>query len=259
MSNVHIEREKQEYVRLKAMAASAPPPSAKVKPATSRGHYDAQVHEGQRVSRRAAEGFPAEGQPAPSFLDNKHYQGFANNIAIPMVEQAVGDGALRIVGESFFALKSYAAYKSIFRLGEASNEEAMMVYNGVKNGHLPSDYGNGLNLGRTRLTDAQMLEMTDVHGVEFAQTYTAGAGKNGGGGFYNLYSGTRSAVDVPVGSDVYLINHTHPGGTAAPSVFDIDYLKLANGAGSSQKSSIILPAGKKPVRFNVNTPANGAE
>ena len=104
-----------------------------------------------------------------------------------------------------------------------------------------------------------MNALTNEYDIEFAQTYTAGSGKNGGGGFYSLYSGTKEHVNVPIGENVFLINHTHPGGTTSPSNYDIYYLFRTKKAGSPQETSVILPKGKGPVKFNKDTPANGKE
>ncbi len=98
--------------------------------------------------------------------------------------------------------------------------------------------------------------MTNEHGIEFAQTYELGGGKNGGGDDYFLYSGNRNSVSLPVNRNTMLVNHTHPESTLKPSEHDINYLLEATKAGSPQKSSVILPAnGSGPVRFNANTEA----
>ena len=70
---------------------------------------------------------------------------------------------------------------------------------------------------QNRLTPDQMMFLTDKYGVEFAQVYTLGLGKNGRNGKYYLFSGTRNSVNIPVNASIILPNHTHPGGTACPS------------------------------------------
>ena len=141
-------------------------------------------------------------------------------------------------------------------LGEIG-EDARRVVDAIEGGTLPGS--GGAFIGDSRLSNEAMQQFSDQYGVEFAQIYTAGPGKNGGGGFYTLYSGTEKTVNVPFGEDIFLINHTHPGGTVSPSIHDINYLKKAEAAGSPQKSSVILPKNKPPVKFNKNTPANGTE
>lgn len=140
-------------------------------------------------------------------------------------------------------------------LGEAG--QGLRVFDVVMDGGLPGS--SGAFLGGSRLSVFQMEALTVEHGVEFAQVYSAGLGKSGGGGFYTLYSGTRSAVSVPLGAGEFLINHTHPGGTTAPSIFDINYLRQAQIMGSPQKSSAIIPVGNPTTRFSIKTPANGIE
>lgn len=100
-----------------------------------------------------------------------------------------------------------------------------------------------------RLTDEEMVFLTKEYGVEFAQVYEYGSGKNGRGGKYYVYSGTINSVIVPVRKDVMLINHTHPGGTASPSQADRELLISLSLSGSPQRSSSIIPIGKQTVRF----------
>lgn len=62
-----------------------------------------------------------------------------------------------------------------------------------------------------RLSPEQMMFLTEKYEVEFAQVYELGPGRNGGGGQYYIYSGTRRSVTVPISSTTILISHTHPG------------------------------------------------
>lgn len=66
-------------------------------------------------------------------------------------------------------------------------------------------------------------------------------------------------IRSPATANDMLINHTHPGGTMTPSVFDIDYLIDVQSKGSPQKSSVILPKDKPAVKFDKNTKPNGKE
>ena len=100
-----------------------------------------------------------------------------------------------------------------------------------------------------RLTDREMIFLTQEYGVEFAQVYEYGPGKNGRGGKYYVYSGTINSVQVPVRKDIMLINHTHPGGTAHPSKEDKDLLVYYSLSGSPQKTSAIIPLGKTKIHF----------
>ena len=102
---------------------------------------------------------------------------------------------------------------------------------------------------KNRLTDQQMMYLTNKYDVEFAQVYQLGSGKNGSGGKYYIYSGTKNSVIIPVNSRTILINHTHPGGTEYPSDRDKKLMALISSAGSPQKTSSILPRGKKAVKF----------
>ncbi len=67
---------------------------------------------------------------------------------------------------------------------------------------------------------------------------------NGAGGKYFVYSGDISSVPIPIDKDVILINHTHPGGTAAASPADRRVLQYLADSGSPQRSSEIIPVGK---------------
>ena len=107
----------------------------------------------------------------------------------------------------------------------------------------------GIQMSR-RLTTDEMTFLTQEYGVEFAQVYRYGNGVNGGGGQYYLYSGTINRVTVPIGNDIMLINHTHPGGTASPSSADKLLLGRYQQLGSPQRSSEIIPIGKENIRFN---------
>ena len=102
---------------------------------------------------------------------------------------------------------------------------------------------------KKRLTDKQMSFLTEEYDVEFAQVYELGSGKNGRGGTYKIYSGNANSVTIPVNSRTILINHTHPGGTAKPSNKDLQLLALIKQAGSPQKTSAIIPIGKKTIKF----------
>ncbi len=102
---------------------------------------------------------------------------------------------------------------------------------------------------KKRLTDQQMMYLTNKYDIEFAQVYQLGPGKNGRGGKYYIYSGVKDSVIIPVSNKTILINHTHPGGTAYPSNRDKKLMELLSSAGSPQKTSSILPRGKKAVKF----------
>lgn len=111
---------------------------------------------------------------------------------------------------------------------------------------LPGAHGYQI---KNRLTDKQMEYLTNEHGVEFAQVYQLGPGKNGGGGKYFIYSGNKNSVLVPVNKNTILINHTHPGGTASPSKQDMKLLAMYAQQGSPQKTSAIIPSGKDTIKF----------
>ena len=102
-----------------------------------------------------------------------------------------------------------------------------------------------------RLSADQMMFLTEKYGVEFALVYKLGKGKNGGGGQYHLFSGTRNSVDIPVTASTILISHTHPGGTAYPSRQDKRLMSYLAAKGSPQRTSSIVPSGKRTVRFTL--------
>ncbi|WP_213507886.1 peptidoglycan-binding domain-containing protein [Paenibacillus faecis] len=103
-----------------------------------------------------------------------------------------------------------------------------------------------------RLTPKEMDQLTQDYGVEFAQVYLIGPGKNGEGGYYKLFSGVHNRVNVPLGKNIILISHTHPRGTARPSPDDLILMELLEQAGSPQRTSQIVPVGKDPVYFDKN-------
>lgn len=106
---------------------------------------------------------------------------------------------------------------------------------------------SGMRIPR-RLTPEQMMFLTDKYEVEFAQVYELGPGRNGGGGQYYIYSGTRRSVTVPISSTTILISHTHPGGSAVPSRKDMQLMALLAHVGSPQRISAIVQKGKKVVK-----------
>lgn len=121
--------------------------------------------------------------------------------------------------------------------------------NGEKNidfNKLPGSTGYQI---KNRLTDGQMEFLTNEYGVEFAQVYQFGSGRNGGGGKYYIYSGTINSVTVPVNKYTMLINHTHPGGTAFPSRKDLKLMEMYAQFGSPQRTSAIIPIGKATIKF----------
>ena len=106
-------------------------------------------------------------------------------------------------------------------------------------------YGSIFELGSKRLSDAQMAELSNRYGIEFAQFYTAGAGKNGAGGVYHLVSGSVNKVPVlKIADDVFLINHTHPGGSLFASKADRAVLEAMKAVGNPQRTSSIIGAGE---------------
>ena len=102
-----------------------------------------------------------------------------------------------------------------------------------------------------RLTIGEMTYLTKEYGVEFAQVYHLGPGKNGGGGVYILYSGDISSVNIApsISPDTILINHTHPGGTPWLSSADMRLLGFLKDIGSPQNISQIIPIGKEYTIF----------
>lgn len=133
----------------------------------------------------------------------------------------------------------------------ALGEDVFVRYmpNGEKNidfSKLPGSKGIQV---KKRLTDKQMMFLTNEYGIEFAQVYERGPGKNGRGGKYKIYSGTVDTVHIPVNSNTILINHTHPNGSMRPSKKDLKLMAFMKKVGSPQNTSSILPLGKKAVKF----------
>ena len=95
-----------------------------------------------------------------------------------------------------------------------------------------------------------MNELTQKYGVEFAQVYIYGKGKNGGGGKYYLFSGDDHSVMIPLRGDLMLISHTHPRGTAYASEADLKLLSYLKQVGYPQNTSTIYPIGGKPVKYD---------
>ena len=104
-----------------------------------------------------------------------------------------------------------------------------------------------------RLSTSEMTYLTKEYGVEFSQVYQLGSGIHGRGGKYFVYSGSYKSVRVPVRNDLMLINHTHPRGTAYPSLADKEVLEKFELAGSPQRVSEIIPIGKNTtIKFDKN-------
>ncbi|MFC4158792.1 hypothetical protein [Chitinimonas lacunae] len=130
------------------------------------------------------------------------------------------------------------------------------------------------------------MNLAEKHKVEFATTYTLGPGKNGGGGYYTLYSGGPDSVSFgELAGNKILINHVHPGGTPVASgyymngagerVFSPTATDISSGAvtwkgdqaalqklidaGSPQRTSVIIPAEGRggiyqpPFRFSTTS------
>ena len=100
-------------------------------------------------------------------------------------------------------------------------------------------------------TDKFITELTLEFGVEFAGIFTMIDNH------YFIYPGTSDSINIPIGAAPkfeILLKHSHPSGTAMPSIHDINWLIDAQQDGSPQKKSIILPSGKKRITFNRNSP-----
>ena len=87
-----------------------------------------------------------------------------------------------------------------------------------------------------------------------------GPGKNGGGGTYYFLQGGHASVRIPIGSNVRLINHTHPhrhfDGSLAPlkaSRADQNVLRALQRAGSPQRTSQVVPEVEAPFKFNTQS------
>ncbi|WMX17595.1 hypothetical protein [Aureispira sp. CCB-E] len=104
----------------------------------------------------------------------------------------------------------------------------------------------GWNLGKVGLTDQQMLSLANSQPVEFALVYTMGAGKNGRGGFYTLYSGTQTGVYLgELTKRTIVIGHTHPYGVRLiGSSADHIFMKKLFSLGSPQKFTKIYGHGQ---------------
>ncbi|HLL36287.1 MAG TPA: hypothetical protein VK545_20940 [Streptomyces sp.] len=89
-----------------------------------------------------------------------------------------------------------------------------------------------------------MENLTIKHGVEFAVIYRLGPGPKGTGGQCFLYSGIHNRVEVPFRGDSILVYHSHPRGSVRPSDQDKALLGLFEAAGSSMRSSMIVPVGR---------------
>ena len=110
----------------------------------------------------------------------------------------------------------------------------------------------GWNIGKSRLSDTELRSLSRQFDREFALVYRMGSGKNGGGGNYWLYSGSK--YRVPIGhldSKTILIAHTHPfGAFLRPS--KLDYVLIKNLNISGQKSSKILHQDGRTAIFTLD-------
>ncbi len=101
-----------------------------------------------------------------------------------------------------------------------------------------------------RLTVDEMAALQREFGREFALVYRTGAGRNGGGGTYWLYSGATNSVKTDVGSNIRLIYHTHPKeGEYGPSPEDVDFINHLRNKGSPQNVSRVIEHDGSVIRF----------
>jgi hypothetical protein len=87
--------------------------------------------------------------------------------------------------------------------------------------------------------------------------YVRGPGRNGGGGHYELFSGTFDRVQTKLLPGYYDIYHTHPRGSRFASPQDMRYLealiKIQQDSGiPMQESSRVIPVNRgAPFRYSV--------
>ena len=109
-----------------------------------------------------------------------------------------------------------------------------------------------------RLTPAEMATLQRQHGVEFVQIYVTGPGRSGGGGTYYLIRGGPTGARVPIGSNIRVINHTHPTvhpttGTRVPrrpSAVDRSMMRQLRQSGSPQRQSQIVTEDGHTINFS---------
>jgi hypothetical protein len=110
---------------------------------------------------------------------------------------------------------------------------------------IPTRTGTATRLDR-RLSNADLAELHRQEGVEFAQIYLTGPGRNGGGGQTLLIRGNDRGVRIPVGPNVRIINHSHPrmlDGSVVPlraSLPDRQTMEALRRSGSPQRLSRIV-------------------
>lgn len=111
----------------------------------------------------------------------------------------------------------------------------------------------GLQIGR-RLNDGEMEGLQLAFNREFALIYEVGAGRNGGGGQYLLFSGEKAKVWFPARGDYRWISHSHPAGFAQhASAADQNWLRLMQKNGNPQQTSRVVPLDGPAFQFNVNS------
>lgn len=101
-----------------------------------------------------------------------------------------------------------------------------------------------------RLNTEQMIFLTQKYGIEFAQVYVLGKGKNGSGDKYFIYSGDDHSVHFPLSKNIILINHTHPRGSAKPSKNNLKLIRYLSQLGSSQHMTEIIQFVRKMLYLN---------
>jgi hypothetical protein len=110
-----------------------------------------------------------------------------------------------------------------------------------------------------------MESISRTFGREFSLQYVAGPGRNGGGGTYELFSGTFGNVRAPSNQGQFgrfWIYHTHASGSGHASGYRNSAGDLIQGDqfvlwrmrvnGSPQNISIIIPVGEEPFGFDVD-------
>ena len=160
----------------------------------------------------------------------------------------IGAGVKRAAGSWIARIAAKAAANDVSSIASAEESSAIrgLLYGGRVGENLPGSEGVALP---GRPSAQELANLSAKHDVEFAVTYRLGPGKNGGGGQYFLFSGTRGQVTIPIGPNIIFIAHTHPGGTAFASPADLRVLARLRLLGSSQRSSVVIPVGKNPVRY----------
>jgi RHS repeat-associated protein len=168
-------QELKMQVLQQAMMAAAKRPQPQFQRAPIYTPYEQEIHETIRIQKLSDAGYNADGTPKPltRLAENKTWNNFSNNIALPMVTTAAGDGLFKLGGKVVTYLAGDVSGTTISQvseivIGKNPDYKNLASLKNAKFFNIPMKYWNRMTADEQLAANIKFLDRAIARGDNIA-------------------------------------------------------------------------------------------